>query len=572
MPLPGSGQISADDINTELGNSAGTTVDFDDVFTNDFSLSRPHGMDELYGLSAGDNFAFSDWDGVVSITEFGIISATLGNAASRTINTSNFGAITSTTTQTVSVTITAPSTFNGQPVTNAGSSLTDNVSVTQQAVGRYLDITAADESLEGTDTSVQLTINDIYYPNTTAWTLSYTTIGSYGLGLSPYTVSGTGDDTRTLNISENTSGNTRQTRFTVTSDIGSKSDFVDVTQASYTPIPAPTISIQSVSPSGPYSYNGESGITFTVSSSTGVFSATIGPLEISPTFPTNQPSGITRNDSLSLTSTSGTTFYVDVPARSDGQTDTRSAYLTVSTSNAGGSASDSFEIQQVGLVTWNTNVSSLSFAYTGGTQTITLNTNLSWTASVSGTGFSINTTSGTSGTNYISVTSLSSDDSSSGTVTFSASGQSDIVVSLSKAAAPTEYTWFFNGSSQSGTSITLTPNTISTSYSFGLYGYRGSTPVATTWMLQRTSGTWIDAATTTSGTTSFATATSGQNTNGTPYLYLNIETNTGSARSGQAEITVDGVYVATIYVNQDGVSGGSGGGDPSERPDPGDIE
>ena len=92
-------------------------------------------------------------------------------------------------------------------------------------------------------------------------------------------------------------------------------------------------------------------------------------------------------------------------------------------------------------------------------------------------------------------------------------------------------------------------------------------------MLARvTAGSWIDAATTTSGITPSATATSGQNTNGTPYLYLNIETNTGSARSGQAEITVDGIYVGTIYVNQDGVSGGSGGsgGDPGERPNPGD--
>ena len=88
-------------------------------------------------------------------------------------------------------------------------------------------------------------------------------------------------------------------------------------------------------------------------------------------------------------------------------------------------------------------------------------------------------------------------------------------------------------------------------------------------MLARTSGTWINAATTTSGTTAFANADSTQNTSGTPYLYLNIETNTDSARSGTAEITVDGIYVGTIFVDQDGVSGGSGGGTP--RPDPGDL-
>jgi len=235
--------------------------------------------------------------------------------------------------------------------------------------------------------------------------------------------------------------------------------------------------------------------------------------------------------------------------------------LSVSMGNSGGTNSTNVPLTHTGNIDWETNVSSLSFGSSGGTQTITLTTSLSWTASVSGTGFSIDTTSGTAGTRYINVTSTSSDDSSFGTVTLSASGQSDIVVSLSKAAAPLEYDWFFNGSSQSGNTISLTPSTTAQSYSFGLYAYRGSTAVATTWMLQRTSaGSWIDAATTTSGTTSFATTTSGQNTNGTPYLYLNIETNTGSARSGQAEITVDGTVVAIIYVSQSGASGGSGGG------------
>ena len=239
--------------------------------------------------------------------------------------------------------------------------------------------------------------------------------------------------------------------------------------------------------------------------------------------------------------------------------------------NSGGNTPIDVPLTHTFNLNWETDVSSLSFGSSGGTETITLTTSLSWTASVSGTGFSIDTTSGTAGTRYINVTSLSSDDSSSGTVTLSASGQSDIVVSLSKAAAPLEYDWFLNGLERDG-SVTVTPSTISTSYSFGLYAFRGSTAVATTWMLSRvTAGSWIDAATTTSGTTSSATATSTQNTDGTPNLYLNIETNTGSARSGEAEITVDGAYVGTIYVNQDGVSGGSGG-DPSEKPDPGGIQ
>jgi len=867
MPLPSSGPISAADINDELGNSSGTTVDFDNVFTGDFGLSRPHGMDELYGLSAGYNFTFPDWDGTVTITEFGVIYYSIGNAASVTINTSNFGAITTTTTQTVSVTITAPSTFNGQPVDNAGSPLTDDVSATQQAVGRYLDITAADASLDGDETSVSLTVTDTYYNSTNSKTPWEITVGpsvyDNQLGVVSFLpITGEGTQTTSVNLSENTSGETIGSSFTVTGTVGGKTDSVDVSQTSYTPVPEPTISIQSISPTGPYSYDGIAQITYTISKTdassyiaqispatdgnnaqfseiqpggitytgpsyisgtTNTFYVEIparedtdtdtknsyltvsvstiggndddydtiqqegyslptyswggsvsidrytgdvvvsnddsaGTISISPTsfneyvttstprevtisniiipsgyqnagtaesltfnltqqaaartltatpsateigggttsilldindvyytdtswtlsedfdntisnltfspssgtgdspytmisfgtntsggtkygrftlsggdslieititqtvyvappsisidsvtpsgpypyegqvnifvnisrsggtnysaqiapsynsvvavFPELQPSGITWNNASSLTITTGTSFIVEVPSRSDGTLDTYSSQLSVNASNSGGGDSDSYTLEQVGLVNWETNPTSLSFGTLGGSQNITLNSSYSWTASVSGTGFSIDTTSGNSGTSTISVTATQKDLGGSGTLTFSASGQSDIVVSLSQAAAPLEYDWFFNGSNQSGNTISLTPSTISTSYSFGLYGYRGSTAVATTWMLQRTSGNWIDAATTTSGTTSFATTTSGQNTNGTPYLYLNIETNTGSARSGQAEITVDGILVAIIYVTQSGASSGGGGGGP----DPGGIE
>ena len=328
-----------------------------------------------------------------------------------------------------------------------------------------------------------------------------------------------------------------------------------------------TITVDSVSPTSLGTFIGAS-TAITVTSST---SFTANLFSYGFKFSNSQGLGVTRNSDTSISGTTGTrTVYVETTVDNTSGTSVRDGQVNFYTTTGGGSALASFS--QSYPITWNANVSSLSFGQTGGTQTITLNTSLSWTASVSGTGFSINITSGTSGTKYINVTSTSSDDSSFGTVTFSASGQTDITVSLSKAAAPTEYSWFLNGVERFG-NVTVTPSTISTSYSVGLYGYRGSTAVATTWMLARvTAGGWIDAATTTSGTTSFAIATSTQNTNGTPNLYLNIETNTGSARSGQAEITVDGIYVGTIYVNQDGVSGGSGGsgGDPGERPNPGD--
>ena len=863
MPLPSSGSISADDLNEELGNSYGTQIDFESAAISLLeNASRPHSMNEFYDASLGDDFLFSDWTGIVSITEFGVISATVGNATSRTINTSNFLAVTSATPRSVNVTITAPSEFNGETVTNAGELVSGSKSVTQLAVGRYLEITAEDTSLSGEQTRIDLTVNDRYYTDT-PWEINYSSYLSYdGLGITSFfPITGTGDETIQINLSENTSGDTRGNSFTVTGDIGGKSASVGVTQTSYTPILEPEIKFSSITPPGPYPYNGIDRITYTITRTNA--SSFIG--AIAPAIDGNnavfseqnfQPSGINYNGPTSISGT-GTTFYVEIPARDDGEADTKNSFLTVSVSTDGGfddeiniiqqegyslpvytwggsvsidrltgdvvvsnddsagtitispisfneyvttptprevtigniiipsgyqnagtaesldfnptqqaaqrtltatpSATDigggttsivldindvyytdtswelfedfdntisnltfspssgtgdspdtiisfgtntsggtkygrftlsggdslieititqtvyvppatisissvlpsspysyygeggitvtvsrtnstsynafidplspsngayfpsnqvgyvspdqlynltsntfkidmparddgtidtyksslmvtvsggapaTYELQQTGLVAWNTSPSSLSFTTFGGTKNITLNSSYSWTASVIGTGFSINTTSGNSGTSTISVTATQKDLGGSGTVTFSASGQSDIVVSLSQAEAPLEYDWFVNGVQRNGNSLEVTPNTINTSYSVGLYTYRGSTAVETTWMLARvTAGGWITINTTSSGGTSFKTRTSSQNTLGEPNLYLIVATNTGNSRNGSAEITIDGAYVATIDVSQDGISGGgSGGGD---RPGDGGME
>ena len=864
MPLPSEGNpISFNDLNIELGNNGDDTLDIESAAESLLeSASRPHSMNEFYGTSLGDDFLFSDWDGSVNISEYGVITATVGNATSRTINTSNFEVVTSSTPRIVSITIVAPSTFNGQPVNNAGNGITGNKPFTQPAVGRYLEITADDTSLSGEQTRIDLTVNDRYYTDT-PWEINYSSyLYEDGLVLaSPFPITGTGDETIQINLSQNTSGDTRGSSFTVTGDIGGKSASVGVTQTSYTPIPEPSIYFSSITPSGPYPYNGIARITYTIVRTNA--SLFIG--EISPAIDGNnavfssvQPSGITYNGPTSISGT-GTTFYVEIPARGDDEEDTKNSLLNVSVSTGGGfddadniiqqegyslpvytwggsvsidrltgdvvvsnddsagtitispisfneyvttptprevtigniiipsgyqnagtaesldfnptqqaaqrtltatpSATDigggtttivldindvyytdtswelfedfdntisnltfspssgtgdspdtiisfgtntsggtkygrftlsggdslieititqnvyvppatisissvlpsspysyygeggitvtvsrtnstsynafidplspsngayfpsnqegydspdqltnltsntfkidmparddgtidtyksslmvtvsggapaTYELQQTGLVAWNTSPSSLSFTTFGGTKNITLNSSYSWTAAVSGTGFSINTTSGTAGTRLISVTATQKDLGGGGTVTFSASGQSDIVVSLSQAEAPLEWDWFVNEAQQYSNSLTVSPSTTAQSYSVGLYTYRGSTAVASFWMLQRQAGTWITINTTTSGGTPFKTITSTQNTNGEPTLYLNVATNTGSsARNGSADISIDGLYVATIYVNQAGVSGGGGGGgggaggtDPEEQ-------
>ena len=895
MPLPSSGPLSAADLNTELGNNFNDTIDFLNA-AEDFAVSfttdgtNPIDMYEFYGLSAGYNYGFSDWNGTVSITEFGIISATAGNAAAVEVLSSNFTPLrTSGQTQIVDIRVTAPTTFNGQSVDNAGGQLTGTGSAFQPQVGRYLQISSDGgyiSPLAGDDTSVALTVTDTYYydnSSPTIWEIDIETLSANSIPVvSPLPISGTGTETVNASIANNPNGSLRDIRFRVTGDAtqaaGGKTEFIDISQDTYTPVYPPTISIDSVSPSSPYSYSGAPQIVVTVSKTqVSSFTAQISPGidGNSAIFSSIQPGGVTILDDTHISSTSNT-FYIEIPARSDTNETTKESFLSVYISNGAGSDSDSYTLSQEGYaapvyswggslsinrntgvvsvsgddsagtitltpssfdvvtsstprsvvvgnivipsgyqnegtsfsetisltqlaaqelisisadtavsgqgesievtvdttdvyntqwtayityvdqdnstnwvqlaagdtgtgdgsffvfvsanyvgsngyngttryfdirvdknggglssntlsfyqnvgsapvqkptfsvsptsldwtysqsgignyqtitatwdggsiptsvsfylsgihyglvqtdsnvplvvsggpwvaeatndgagtfqvgvyplstnsgtsdktenltinmgnsggttstnipltqtypVNWSTNVSSLSFTSAGGTQNITLDSSFSWTATVSGTGFSINTTSGGSGTNTISVTKTQSDLGGSGTVTFSASGQSDIVVSLSQAEATLEYNWFFGGVQQYSTSISVLPSSIATGYSIGLYAFRGSTADATPWQLSRNSGTFITVSTTTSGGGAIASTTTGQNTSGTPYLYINVaENTTSSTRTGSVDVLgLDGAYIATITISQSGTSGGTGG----EREEP----
>jgi hypothetical protein len=530
------------------------------------------------------------WGGTVSIPRnSGTVTVSGDDSAGTiTITPSSFDLVTSQTTRTVVIgNIVIPSGYQ-----NAGTSFSQTFNPIQDAADETITITSSTgNEIDGQGESFVLNVTTPELYNT-QWVASITyadpSNSSNWVGFAP---NNSGTDNASLNmfVVGNYSGQSgydgTQRNFEIRVDKvggGVSSNILSFYQnVGSPPVQAPTFTVSPTSENWTYSQSGTGNSKAITATWNGGSVPTSVSFYLSGTYfglyqeEANVPITVSGGPWVATaTSTSGISQYrVGVyPINQNSGVSDLTENLSVTMGNSGGNTPIDVPLTHTGNINWETDVSSLSFGSSGGTETITLTTSLSWTASVSGTGFSIDTTSGTAGTRYINVTSLSSDDSSSGTVTLSASGQSDIVVSLSKAAAPLEYTWFFNGSSQSGASITLTPSTISISYAIGLYAYRGSTPVATTWMLSRvTAGSWIDAATTTSGTTSSATATSTQNTNGTPNLYLNIETNTGSARSGQAEITVDGAYVATIYVNQDGVSGGSGGG-PGEKPDPGDIE
>ena len=51
MAITGSGAISFSQINDELGLSSTATLDIEDAAENGFGLSKPHGMNEFFGLS-----------------------------------------------------------------------------------------------------------------------------------------------------------------------------------------------------------------------------------------------------------------------------------------------------------------------------------------------------------------------------------------------------------------------------------------------------------------------------------------------------------------------------------------
>ena len=455
----------------------------------------------------------------------------------------------------VDVTVQVPS---GWP--NTGGSVSGREYATQPIPPRLVEIYAyngASTTIAGNTSSFVFGVNDVYYSNT-SWTLTHVGGATPLQGVTIVTTTGTGDATLltvTFNQNINTGG-TRSSVFRVTSSEGYYDD-ITLTQNSYTP--PPTISISSVSPSGPYSYSGESGIVFTVNSSNSSFDASISIIQIAPSFPTNQPSGITRYTATSLSS-NGTSniFYVDLPARTDGTTSTYQAYVSVSTSNAGGSASDSYTIEQSGLVIWSATPTTTQYFSSGGqSKNISLSANISWTATVSGTGFSIDTSSGSSNATIVVTASDNSTGAPrTGTLTLSASGQSDITISLSQYGGESDLqvAWNTGGPLNTG-GDTVSDLAASSGESFGIQALMGNYSDTVEWSISSGvsyaswSGYGSDTVTATVGTSTRVTRT------------LVIESNSsGATRNFTINVSAtNSSYAYQLNLSQ-ASSGGSGGG------------
>jgi len=543
-------------------------------------------------LQPDTNFTFAD-SGVTStdvvINANGTISVTIDEGTLNNTNPTSFSpSDTETNDNSVTVTINVPAGY-----ANTGGTVSQTFNnLTQPATPRTLTISADSTFIQGNDNLVVLSIEDVNWEGSgdeTSWTLTETSgdlsnVSFNGVGS---TATGTGDASVNMTLSDNTSGTNKSGVITV-SESGGNSDTVTITQTSYTPNPPTGVTISSLNtfPATSYSTQNVSGtVTGGLTPTSMTFAMPTSDFEfvqVDTTITVSNSMGIKTAEVKSNSLTNNGTFTIGVrPTADNTGSSNKSTTLQWTVTNADDSTSASTSVTQSYPVTWSVTPATSTFSSNGGTNTVTLSTSLSWTATISG-GFTFDlgatTKSGNAGTHNINVIKSSADLGGTGTLTFSATGQDDITVSLVQNQAPLDFDWFYGTADQgSSTSKTITaPTSPESSNSIGLYAFRGSTAVATNWSLQRTTASsWITLNTTTSGGLSTVSATTTQNTSGTPYRYINVAANTSSSsRSGTVELSDSGNnIVVTLTISQAGTSGGGGsGGDGPGLPGDGDPE
>ena len=531
------------------------------------------------------NFSFSDSGvtaGDVVIIENGSVSVTVDEGTFLSSNPSSFTPVdTQTTNNTVEITISVPGGY-----ANTGETVSQTfTNITQLAAVRTLQLATSDSIPSGEDTFVTLTINDVNF-NDTSWTLAADgtpTLGSPSLS----STNGTGDATVTLTFSANSSGTSRTGTFIV-SESGGNSDSVTINQGSFTLNP-PTVSLSSFA--SDFVYNDTttfqtltgtitgggtpSSITFFANSSDFEFVQTDSDVVVSG------GGGINTGtvNSGALTQTSFTIGVRPTATNSSGEDKTVDVLFTAAKTNHGQNQASATATQgfESVAVTWSATPTSFTgadrFDRGGETQYITLSTSLSWTASVTGTGFSLSTTSGTSGTHTIGVTaSANSGNTRTGTVTLSATGQTDITIPLSQLYAMQDLDVSWNNGftyEEGGDTSTETLTNSNVYREYQIYARQDYDSTVTWEITTGTSGVvWNTGGGTTS--TSDQTATVGT----TPVSkIIRILANTSSSDISSAiQVTSDtsiNVYYKT-YTHEgtdDGGGGeGPGGGAPPSGP------
>ena len=576
-------------LSVSVGYSGGT-------ITSSSMVSLTHEYQQLSAFTYADagvsGFAVNRNTGLVTAP-----TNTAGTISSLSYSTGYssgyYPVVTTSATRTVDVTVTVPSTG----YSNSGGSVSGQESTTQLAALETISLSTSQGSpigATGASFSVSVDVVDVW---NTEWeaSISYVSTGSVGDWVSiDGTSTGTGDGTVTqITVETNyTDGDYYQSQreFTITVQKpgGAVIDTLDFTQNSSAPPetePVTTITSPSgASPTLTFAYDDTNTsteyqtITFGKSAGSNETTATariFGDANGGDRFKlisTNAQTTVTEPSTdmwvATMSGVPASSYTVGViPQGNNTTTSNFTGTVECILSNNAGSDTETVSLIQEFAVIFTVTPTSLSFASTGEAKSVTLNSTYDWTAAVTGTGFSIDTTTGTAGaSNTITVTASSNDLPRTGTLTLTQNTTSDTeTVSLAQLGAPLDFNWFTNGSStaQTGTSITLTPTTTQTTYSFGVYAYRGSTADAQDWSITRTTGgTWASVNTTNAAGSNTASQTTTGNTIGTPYLYIYVEANTNSSsRTATFDLEDDNnVFSRTITITQAGTGSGSGGG------------
>lgn len=526
------------------------------------------------------NFSFADSGvtaGDVVIIENGSVSVTVDEGTFLSSNPSSFTPIdTQTTNNTVEITISVPGGY-----ANTGGTVSQTfTNITQLAAVRTLQLATSDSIPAGEDTFVTLTINDVNF-NDTSWTLAADgtpTLGSPSLS----SANGTGDATVTLTFSANSSGGSRTGTFEV-SESGGNSASVTITQGSFTLNP-PTVSLSSFA--SDFVYNDTTtfqtltgtitgggtptSITFFANSSDFEFVQT----DTDVTVPAGGGSINTGTvNGGALTQTSFTIGVRPTTTNNGGVDKTVAVLFTATKTNHGNNQASATATQEyyVAPVTWSATPSSFTgsdrFDVGGETQNITLSTSVAWTASVTGTGFSLSTTSGIAGTHTIGVTATAnSGDTRTGTVTLSATGQTDITIQLSQLFSESNLDVSWNSGfsyEENGDNSTETLSNSNVYREYQIYA-RQDYNATVTWEI--TTGASNIVWNTGGGSTSTLDQTATVGTTPVAKIIRILGNSTSSDVSSQIQVTSD--KSLDIYIHSYTHSGTGGGGDDG----PGDFE
>jgi hypothetical protein len=180
-----------------VGVDTSRTISVSIVVPNGFSNVGVTLTGTKTAIQPARNFTFADWTGTISVNTAGVVSYILGNAVAVSVNPTSFGVVSTPTSRTISVSVTAPSGYF-----NSGSIVTGSVTVTQQPLNfTFADWTGVlSVSCEGVisattgNGATPITFNPTSYPEVDVSTLRTPTITvtvPSGYGNSGGTVSGT---------------------------------------------------------------------------------------------------------------------------------------------------------------------------------------------------------------------------------------------------------------------------------------------------------------------------------------------------------------------------------------------